>query len=287
MATQDEIAPFFAQIRFKRQTGHIIARMRFLRDVQRRFTRRGGRYLAAGLAFLAFLALFPILLVATAVTGWLFADDPGVVDAIIETLGLGPDTTGLVTGLLQQSQASALAASIIGFVGMLWTGMSMAGAVAYLYNAAWGVPSRGFLGRIIGLGWLIGAGILFIGSVFLTGFFIRTPWLASILGTLTAFGLFVWTSRVLPNRPIHWQATLVGAAFGALGFEILAFIGAAILPRMLEGFSSLYGSLGVVFALLAWIYLLSWVVTYSAMIEGTAGKRAIGEPTEEVFGLDV
>ncbi len=261
--------------------------MRFLQDVQRRFTARGGRYLAAGLAFLAFTALFPILLVATAVTGWLFSRDPGVVDSIIDTLGLGPDTSDFVTDLLEQGEASATAATIIGFVGMLWTGMGMAGAVAYLYDAAWGVATRGLLGRLIGLLWLIGAGIFFIGSVFLTGFFINTPWLGNLLGFITAYVLFLWTSWVLPNREIHWPSALIGAAVGAIGFQILALIGAIVLPRLLESFSSLYGSLGVVFALLAWIYLLSRVVTYAAMIEGTAGKRALGEQTTEVFGLDV
>ena len=260
--------------------------MLFLRDVQRRYTRRGGRYLAAGLAFLAFLALFPILLVGTAMTTWLFTSDPGVVDGIIDVLGLGPDTSELVTDLLDQSRGSAAAATAIGFLGLIWTGMGMSGSVAYLYDAAWGVPTRGIVGRLFGLGWLLGAGIFFVGSIALTSFFIGTPWLGSLLGLLTAFCLFLWTSVVLPNRDLHWPSALLGAAFGAVGFEILTFVGALILPRLLNSFSSLYGSLGVVFALLVWIYLLARVATYAAMIEGTAGKRALGEPTAEVTGLN-
>jgi membrane protein len=260
--------------------------MLLLRDVQRRYSRRGGRYLAAGLAFLGFVALFPILLVGTAVTTWLFRGDPGIVDGIIDVLGLGSDTAGLVTDLLEQGQASATAATLIGFFGMIWTGMGMAGAVAHLYDVAWGVESRGLLARFIGLGWLAGAGILFVGAVALTGVFINTPWLAAGLGFLAGFAMFVWTSLVLPNRQIHWPSALSGAVVGAIGFQVLTWAGAIVLPFLLESFSSLYGSLGVVFALLTWIYLLSLLFTYVAMVEGTVGKRALGEMTAEVTGLD-
>jgi len=260
--------------------------MLLLRDVQRRYSRRGGRYLAAGLAFLGFVALFPILLVGTAVATWIFSGDPGIVDGIIDTLGLGPDTSELVNDLLLQGQESATAATLVGFVGMVWTGMGMAGAVAHLYDVAWGVESRGLVARFIGLGWLAGAGILFVGSVAVTGIFIDNPWLGATLGLITGFMLFLWTSIVLPNRGIHWPSALIAAVVGAIGFQVLTWAGAIVLPLLLDGFSSLYGSLGVVFALLTWIYLLSLLVTYVAMIEGTIGKRSLGEMTAEVTAID-
>ena len=52
----------------------------------------------------------------------------------------------------------------------------------------------------------------------------------------------------------------------AVGFEVLKLFGTFYVPRLVESSSALYGTIGVVFALLAYILLFARIFVYGAVV---------------------
>ncbi len=100
------------------------------------------------------------------------------------------------------------------------------------------------------------------------GFLNETLTWLSLLPTLAVdIVLWLWTFKALTTRSgLPWRAHLPGAILGAVGFQILKIVGGVYVPRLVGSGSALYGSLGVVFALLAWLALFGRLCVYAACL---------------------
>jgi len=239
--------------------------------VQRRYGDVGGNHLAAALTLQAFLSIFPLLLVAIAVLGFVAAgSQTDVAGRLVENLGLKGESARMVTDAVGAAKSSRKAASVVGFLGLLWSGLGLVAALQYAYNSVWQVNDRGMKDKVFGLVWLAGAAVLFIGGAAATTVLRWLPGFLAPVGILIAFavsfGLWLWTSRVLPNTNLPWKALVPGALLGAIGLEILKVAGAYYVPKAVASSSQLYGSLGIVFAVLAWLLLFGRLVVYSSVL---------------------
>jgi membrane protein len=90
-----------------------------------------------------------------------------------------------------------------------------------------------------------------------------------LISFAVSFSLWLWTSRVLPNRTVPWRSLVPGALFGAVGLEVLKVLGAYYVPKAVASSSQLYGSLGIVFAVLAWLLIFGRLMVYSAVLNVT------------------
>ena len=255
-------------------------------DTQKRFGEVKGGYLAAAITLAAFLSLFPLLLVSIAVVGVISNNNADLADEVIRELSLDGETAELVETTLDTAQQSRRTASVIGVVGLLWSGLGLVATLQYGYNAVWQVLDRGIKDKLVGLAWLAGSGIIFAASFGLTNALRLLPaWLAP-LGILVAVavntGLFLWSAKVLPNRDVGWRALLPGALLGGIGLEVLKAVGSYYVPKAVEGSSALYGSIGVVFALLAWLFYFGRLVIYASTLNVVLWERAHGTATVEV-----
>ena len=93
--------------------------------------------------------------------------------------------------------------------------------------------------------------------------------------------VWLWTSWILPNRRVPWRALLPGALVGAVGLEVLKIVGGYVVPQLVAGSSALYGTLGVVFALLSWLLVFGRLVVMVTFIEVIAWER--GHGTDEMM----
>ncbi len=66
------------------------------------------------------------------------------------------------------------------------------------------------------------------------------------------------------------------------GFEVLKFVGAIIVPRTIASSSALYGSLGVVFAVLAWLLVYGRLIVYGAVLNVVRYEKGAGTVTAEI-----
>ncbi|HEV2766748.1 MAG TPA: YihY/virulence factor BrkB family protein [Acidimicrobiales bacterium] len=256
-------------------------------DVQRRFGEVHGGSLAASVALAGFLSLFPLVLVAIAVVGFFAANRADLTGDAISFLGLprSGDAASVLTAAIATASESRRAASVVGFVGLVWSGLGLVGALQYLYDSVWQVQGRGIRDKVAALAWLLGAALLFVTSFAVTAGLRFVPLLAPLnllvgLGLSTA--LFLWTAKVLCNRDVGWRPLVPGAVLGAVGFEVLKVLGGIYVPRAVASSSALYGSIGVVFAILAWLMIFSRLVVYSALLNVVAWERRHGTVSVEL-----
>ena len=249
-------------------------------EVQERYGDLHGNNLAAAVTFQAFVSLFPLLLVAVAVIGWLSGDGTNIAGRVIGELGLNGDAARAVSDAVESARESKKAASAVGLVSLFWSGLGLVNALQYGYNQVWQVEERGLKDKAVGMLWLGGAAVLFVGAAALTTVLRWLPGYFAPLGIVLAlavnFGLWVWTSKILPNTRIPWKAVLPGALFAAVGLEVLKAVGAFYVPKMVASSSQLYGTLGVVFALLAWLFFFGRLIIYSGVINVVLWEKKVG-----------
>lgn len=256
--------------------------------VKGRFDELHGGHLAGAITLAAFLSLFPLLLVAAAVLGFFSTERPDLSDEVLRALALPPagDAADFVRDVIANAEDSRRAASLLGVLGLLWSGLGLVAALQHAYNSVWQVTGRGIKDKAVGLLWLIGAGLLFLASFGLTALVQVLPgFLAPIqvlLAVLLSTGLFLWAAKILPNRDVGWRALVPGAVLGAVGFEVLKVVGAIYVPRAISSSSALYGSLGVVFAILAWLLIFGRLVVYSSVLNVVLWERYHGTTTIEL-----
>jgi membrane protein len=262
----------------------LAGRFRWLRTpfaVNKRYGEIGGNQLAAAFTFQAFVSIFPLMLSAVAIIGFVSASsDTDLAGRLVKQLGLTGAAAKSLTDAFRTAESSRQAASVIGVLGLLWSGLGLVGGLQYAYNAVWQVNDRGMKDKAIGLAWLGGAAILFVGGAVLTTALRWLPGFLAPAGVVVSFlvslGLWLWTLRILPNVRMGWRDLLPGAIFGAVGLEVLKVAGAYWVPKMVASSSQLYGFLGVVFAVLAWLLFFGRLVIYSAVLNVVLYERRAG-----------
>jgi membrane protein len=256
-----------------------------VRSALDRYRELRGREEAAAITLYGLFALFALMVLAIAVLGFASASDEEVAHRIAEGMGLHGSAADLVVESVTRAQDTRAATTVIGLVGLIWVGSSLAVTVASAYDHAWGVEQRFARARLIGLLWLLGAGVLLAVGAVLTGVLSSLPWLAVpvVLAASLAVNtvLWLWTSWILPNRKVPLRPLLPAALFGAVALEILKVVGVYVVPRLVSKSSALYGTIGVVFALIAWLWVFGRVVVFVTIIEALPGAvtRRRGQPT--------
>lgn len=248
-------------------------------DVQERYSALHGNNLAGSVTLQAFLSLFPLILLAVAVVGF-FARNADVAGSIIRDLGLSGDAARAVRDAVRVSEHSRKAASLIGLAGLLWSGLGLVDALQYAYNQAWQVKQRGIKDKAVGVAWLAGAGVLFVLASASTAALRWLPGvfapLAFVIALTVDVAVWAWTAKLLPNRDVPWRAVMPGAILGGVGLEALKALGAFYVPRLVASSSQLYGSLGVVFAIIAWLFFFGRLIVYSATLNVVLWERKTG-----------
>jgi membrane protein len=260
--------------------------MRTALGVHERFNEVHGSYLASAVTLTAFLSLFPLLLVAVAVLGFVAAGHADLPGTIIKNMGLTGDAARLVTDSIHRAEKTRGAALGIGTAGLLWSGLGLVAGLQVAFNAVWQVPSRGLKDKLFGLGWLAGAGLIMALSFGLTAAVNFLPGVVAPVAIVVAFAvnvaLWLWSMKVLQNRSVPWRALLPGAVVGAIGLEVLKAVGAIYVPRAVASSSALYGSIGVVFAVLAWLLFFGRLVVYATVVNVVRWEEDHGTVTAEI-----
>jgi len=241
--------------------------------VRQKYADDQGGYLAATVTYYAFFSIFPLLLVFSAVLGFVLQGHPHLADQIIHSaLGQFPLIGQELKGGSLKGNALALT---LGLGAALWAGMGAVLAAENAMNQLWGVPFRrrpDFLRArvralllliVLGGGALTATALAGVGTV---GARYGLSWrLASIsLSTVLDFGLFWLAFRVLTARDVSWSALRGGAIAAALGYEALQLLGGYYVGHALKHATNLYGTFALVIGLLSFIYLAIHITLLAA-----------------------
>ena len=254
--------------------------------VQKRYGDLNGNFMASAVTLSSFVSIFPLLLFAAAVLGFFAASDPNLGASVVRELALTGDAAKAVVDTIAAAERSRRTASLVGVVGLLWSGLGLVAALQYAINTSWQATGHGWKDKVKGLAWLGGATVLFAGTFALSAALNFLPgWLSPVnilVGLALNFALWLWTMKALSNHDVGWKALVPGAVVGAIGFEVLKLVGSVYVPRLVASSSALYGSLGVVFALLAWLLFFGRLIVYSAVVNVVRWEEDHGTATVDL-----
>ncbi|MGZ5403938.1 MAG: YihY/virulence factor BrkB family protein [Nocardioides sp.] len=246
-----------------------------------------GNFLAAMVTYYAFVAIFPLLLLASSIFGFVLQDRPELQqDALDSALAQFPiigDQLGAPEGL-----TGSVGAVVIGVLAATYGALGLGQATQHTMNTAWSVPRNSrpnpLRSRVRSLLLLILAGVAVLGisifsalgsssEVFGPAANAAIRWLI-LLGTVVIVTA-VLTSlfRLAAARSHPWVRAVPGAFFTALGWQALQVGGAYYATRVLTETSALNQTFGLVLGLIGLIFLAALVAVIGIEINVVLVRR--------------
>jgi membrane protein len=256
----------------------------------------GGMRMSAAMSFYGILSLAPLLLAIVAMLGW-WMDRSVLEKGLLDQIGsvIGPQGTALLAEAMQSAQkpSQGIAASIIGFLVLLFGATGVFGELQDAFELVWRqgegtAPKQNWRHaaslRLRGVGYILVFGFLLLVSlVFSTLLSLFSGWAGSnpsmeiavrVLNEVAAFGigvaLFVGLMRLSSGARPKMRFLVFGACVGAILFTI----GRQLMALYLSSAAvvSAYGAAGSLIVLLMWIYFSSAV-----LLLGASCARALQE----------
>lgn len=258
--------------------------------VVKKFGDDGANREAALIAWWGFFSLFPLLLLFTAILGFVLAGDPGAQASIRDSALSNFPVVGpsLSSGRLDGSGV-ALA---VGIVGAVLAGTSVTLTTQEAFNKVYGVPKderpNPIKARLRGLALLVVLGVMQIVAAAAGAALASTGGaVANLLGIGAGFlvhlALFFAVFRLLTGSSIATRDLRPGIVSAAVLWTILLRIGGIYTQHVVQTAGNTYGTFAAVIGLMTWLYLGGRVLVYSAefnsVLTGKLYPRSLfGEP---------
>ena len=245
-------------------------------------------FLAAGVAYYAFVSLVPALLLLLVVATTVFGD--ALAAELLASVGdfLTPAGEEAVGGAVASAQGRA-GASLLGVVVLLWSTLKVFRGLDTAFVEVYGTEGRvGFLEQLTEAGSVvvgIGVGIaamLVVGAVAAA---VDVPRLASasvLALPVVLTVVFLPMYMLLPDPEIPLREALPGAVFAAAGWTVLQAGFQAYAAT--AGQYQVYGVVGGVLLLVTWLYVAAIVVIVGAVINATLTGDSTGGSTGDSTG---
>ncbi len=208
----------------------------------------------------AFGALIPLVIVYSAVV-------PGVEahsfsSRIIERLKLSGASAQTVREAIAPTTTVAHSTTVVGFVLVVVSSLSLARALQRLYELSYRLPNVGIRATHWHLLWI----------ALIPAYLTLRPVVAALSGGWwkpfgsLLLGVVAWsaTPYILLGRRLDWRTLLPGALLTAIAMTVLSAASLVYLPHSVTTSAQQFGALGVAFALLSWLVLAGFVLVGSA-----------------------
>ena len=234
--------------------------------------------LAMLVAWFAFVAIFPLMLVLVTVLDIVLGSHQGLRDDLLKSALSQYPLIGQQLSRIGPLHQSPLAL-VVGLLGTFLGARSVANAMQNALNTAWEIPydrrpgfpwswlrSFGMI-VVIGLG-LIGTTVLstMAGGAghLLSGFGAKVAALAVSL--VLSVGLFWVTFRLGTVSGIGWRQHRLGAVVAGVTWQVLQSVSGYFISHQLAHASPVYGTFAVVIGLIAWLFLEAELTLYAVQV---------------------
>jgi membrane protein len=256
-------------------------------SVQDRYTELEGGVIAAAVTLALFISLFPAVLAGTAVIGFIAQGHVDLAGQIIDKLGLTGNASDTLQSAIDTASRSRRAASVVGFAGLVWSSIGVVRAIQLAVDRAWQVKGGAIVDKVKALAWLLAVGALITATTASTALAVSVlpGWAAPFMIVVTVAincVAFWFTFVLLGHQHVGWKPLLPGAVYAGVALQLLTLVGAIVVPRSVASSSALYGSIGVVFAILAWLYFFGRLLVYASTLNVVLYERKRGTVTLEV-----
>jgi membrane protein len=284
---------------------------RHLAQAWSRMQEHNGNQFAAAITYFSFLALFPLLLLGIAVTGFVLHSHPAAQQSLFDHI------TEQVPGSFGKTLSTSIKAAIdartsvgiVGLVGVLLTGLGWIGNLRAAIDAVWArkPDKRNFVVAKVmnllvlaglGVGIVISLGLTVVGTAF-TDEILRAlsldhvagiHYLVKVFGLLIAvvgdFVIFSWLLVRLPGADVPARVALKGALFAAVGFEVLKIAGTFTIAKTAG--SPTAGPFAGLLAILIWIQLVARFMLFcAAWMAVLTDEQAAPAPVTEPIAVEM
>ncbi len=277
---EDTVARLDAAQRRRRPLGVPVA------IVYKFFDDQGG-YLAAVVTHYAFLAILPLLLIASSVLGFALQGHPALEHQILTSaLGQFPivgDQLGRPGGL-----HGSVWAVVIGALTATYGAIGLGQAAQNAVSAVWAIPRNSRLNPVVSrfrsLAWLVLAGValVFIAvlssvsshvEVFGTDVTVGVRWLVRAATVLVDAGVLALMMRLSTPQKDRWRDVLPGAALIAVLWQVLQLLGGVYVSHVIAHASQMNGMFAVVLGLIALLYVASVIAMLGLETNVVLGKH--------------
>lgn len=259
--------------------------------------RHNGALYAAAITFFSFLALFPLLLLAVSIAGFVLHSDPSLQHSLFQQVA--DRFPGQVGSTVRRSIQTAIdhrsSVGVVGLAGVLFTGLGWIGNLRAAIDAVWGIGPRNenfvranvknaLVLAGLGLASMVSIGLTVVGTS-LTAQILRVTRLddvpgstvvLKVLGIAIAVGadtiIFWWMIVRLPDVQVPVRVAWRGALLAAAGFEVLKVVGSYTIAHTAN--SPTAGPFAGLVAVLIWIQLVARFLLFACAWTATLTLEA-------------
>jgi YihY family inner membrane protein len=246
-----------------------------------------GNYLAALMTYYGFLSLFPLLLMASSILGFVLQDNPELQEKILDTALSQFPVIGDQLARPEGLQGSTTAI-VIGAIGVIYGALGVAQATQNAMNIAWAVPRNRrpnpVLARVrslvllgtAGLGILITTFVTTLGSDLDALNSEIDPVLRVVLMVITISinaGIFVLLFRLATTHKHSLHRAIPGAVTTAVLWQILQLLGTTYVTHVIKNNSFANSVFAAVIGMFAFIYLGALSVVLGAEVNVVKAHR--------------
>ncbi|MFC9965960.1 inner membrane protein YhjD [Nocardia ignorata] len=261
-----------------------------------RFQRQRGDYYAAGITYFTVLSLFPLLMVAFSIAGFILAGQPDLLNElqgkVIEKTGTFGDQ---INELIDQAIGSRGTVGLLGLLTGLYTGLGWIANLRAALTEQWETqtPDKPWwreklsdLGALFGLflALVVSLGLSTVANSGLAAKLLKTFGLDGVpgasvvlsivsiaLGMLASWAVFAWVIARLPREPVSLRSAAKAAAIAAVAFEIFKFVGAIYLRMVLS--SPAGATFGSIIGLMVFSYITFRILLFATAWAATSSDN--------------
>ncbi len=236
---------------------------------------KAGSY-AAGLAFNAFMSMFPLMLGIIAIVGLVVGrGSQAQVQSVLVSAFPADSHQSISSALAGVSKHTGLLA-LLAIVGLFWSGSGFFASMEFALCEMFGVQQRDFLRqRLMGVAMIV----VFIAAMIVAVLansalgLVRVAFLGPVVGAAVMVALMFVIYRVVPNRTFPLKELWRGALLAGILVEVvtLAF---PLYAHLVHGFNTYGATFALFFLLATWLYFLSQFILVGAVLN----RMVIGQP---------
>jgi YihY family inner membrane protein len=246
-----------------------------------------GNYLAATITYYSFIAIFPLLLIASSVLGLLIRGNAELRQAVLTSALSQFPIVGTQLGTPQGIQGST-SAVIVGSLAALYGVLGLGQAAQNAVNVAWAVPRNSRLNPVVSR--LRSLLVMVLAGVTV----LLVALLSSAASHLSMFGadahtwlrwLFVLASVVVNSLVISvmmrlstpqrekWREVLPGGVAIAVMWQLLQLVGGVYVEHVVSKADDMNGVFALVLGLIALIYIASVMAVFGLELNVVLARR--------------
>lgn len=233
--------------------------------------------MAAGIAFYAFLSLFPLLFSLLFFMNLILPSDSVINQLNAFFANFLPGSPDLLQSSIRELSGFSATLGVVGIIGLLWAATGVFSATTNAFNRAWDIRHNHplYIKKPKEIAQVLGTGVLFLLSF---GFSSLLAMLGNIdlpisgilvnIGTviiafLLSLLVFLLLNKLLPVVPVRWRHVWPGAAISTVLFEVAKTFFVFYINTA-HTYTLIYGSIASTVIVLVWIYYSAFIVLFGA-----------------------